>query len=130
MKYFTLNELCFSTIALKHKIDNDCSANEIVCSNLKNLVSHILDPLREIYGKPIKVNSGYRCEELNKIVGGVKNSQHQYGQAVDIVADDMQLLWSLAKQFDFDQLINENNLKWIHISFVSPTKNRHQILSR
>ena len=120
MKYFTINELCKSTTATSKRIDN--SPNDEISFNLEQLVDKVLDPLRDKYGKPIKVNSGYRCEALNKAVGGSKTSQHRYGQAADITAGsklENKKLFILACELDlpFDQLIDENNYSWIHVSY-------------
>lgn len=82
MKYFTIKELCKSTTAIQRKIDN--TPNSEIVNNLTLLVDNILDPLREKYGKPITVNSGYRCPALNKAVNGSKTSQHVKGLAADI----------------------------------------------
>ena len=82
MKYFDLTELTHSDTAIAKKIDN--TPTEEVKKNLENLVKYVLDPLREMYGKPIYVNSGYRSEALNKAVGGSKTSQHVLGMAADI----------------------------------------------
>ena len=82
MKYFTLKELTRSTTATAKGIDNTPTPE--VEKNLTLLVENVLDPLREIYGKPITVNSGYRCPELNKAVGGSKTSDHVKGFAADI----------------------------------------------
>lgn len=82
MKYFTITELTKSATATKQGIDNTPSAE--VTANLTALVDKVLDPLREIYGKPIYVSSGYRCPKLNKAVGGVSNSQHLKGEAADL----------------------------------------------
>jgi uncharacterized protein YcbK (DUF882 family) len=77
MKYFTIKELCKSSTATSCGITN--VPNKEIERNLEELVHFILDPLREAYGKSIKVNSGYRCPELNKIIGGSKTSQHMKG---------------------------------------------------
>ena len=82
MKYFTLKELTKSNEAKRNKINNVPTKQEE--QNLVALVENILDPLREAYGKPIIVTSGYRCERLNKLVKGSKTSQHRLGQAADI----------------------------------------------
>ena len=84
MKYFTIKELCKSSTAKQKGIDN--TPNSEIVNNLTQLVDYILDPLREKYRKPITVNSGYRCPELNKAVGGSKTSQHLKGLAADITA--------------------------------------------
>lgn len=129
MKYFTIKELCKSSTATLKRIDN--TPNSEIVNNLEQLVDNILDPLREAYGKPIKVNSGYRCEALNVAVGGSKTSQHKYGLAADITTGsrlENKKLFILAKQLNlpFDQLIDEKAYSWIHISF---SKNpRKQVL--
>ena len=120
MKYFTIKELCESSTATQRGIDN--TPNSEIVSNLEQLVDNILDPLREKYGSPIKVNSGYRCEKLNKAVGGSKTSQHRYGLAADITTGSKlrnKQLFILAQQMNlpFDQLIDEKTYSWIHISF-------------
>ena len=129
MKYFTIKELCKSSTATLKRIDN--TPNSEIVNNLEQLVDNILDPLREAYGKPIKVNSGYRCEALNVAVGGSKTSQHKYGLAADITTGsrlENKKLFILTKQLNlpFDQLIDEKAYSWIHISF---SKNpRKQVL--
>ncbi|WP_418311209.1 D-Ala-D-Ala carboxypeptidase family metallohydrolase [Phocaeicola sp.] len=131
MKYFTMKELAKSSTADKLGIDNTPTPEASV--QLSNLVTHVLDPLREMYGKPITVNSGYRCPKLNDAVGGAKNSQHMRGEAADITAGSkmenkrlFELIWD---NLPFDQLIDESNYSWVHVSYVSTSKNRKQILS-
>ena len=85
MKYFTIEEMTKSSTATAKHIDN--TPNQTAIDNLTKLIEIVLDPLREWYGKPIRVNSGYRCKVLNKAVGSkAKNSQHLYGEATDITA--------------------------------------------
>lgn len=133
MKYFTIKELCASDTARRKGIENEPTP-EIV-RNLTALVDNILDPLREAWGKPIIVNSGYRCDALNKAVGGVPSSQHKYGQAVDLDvgsrAGNMKL-FNLIEELDlpFDQLCFEKGNTavgpdWVHVSY-SP-RNRREI---
>ena len=81
-KYFTLSELCNSNTAKKNGINN--IPNSTQKANLYQLIKNILDPVRECYGAPIYVNSGFRSPEVNKLVGGAANSQHLTGQAADI----------------------------------------------
>lgn len=131
MKYFTIKELCNSTIASQKGIDN--TPNQDIINNLTLLIDRVLDPIREKWGKPIIINSGYRCDELNKAVGGAKTSQHRLGMAADITTGDKEnnkKLFELIKSIniDFDQLIDESNFTWIHISY-NKDKNRKQILS-
>lgn len=129
MKYFTIAELCKSDTAVRKNINN--SPTPEIINNLKQLVRYVLDPLREKYGKPIRVNGAYRCPELNKAVGGSKTSQHMTGQAADIsvgTPEQNKQLFQLIIDLDlpFDQLIDENKFKWIHVSYSS--RNRKQIL--
>lgn len=130
MKHFTIDELCRSDTARSRGIDN--TPTEEVTRNLTELVDNVLDPLREWYGKPIRVNSGYRCPALNKAVGGVANSQHLTGQAADIDVNDRsenrRLMKHIEDNLDFDQLIWENGGAWVHVSYRPDGRNRRQVL--
>lgn len=130
MKHFTIDELCRSETAQRKGINNTPTDN--VRKNLTALVDNVLDPLRDWYGKPIRVNSGYRCPALNKAVGGVANSQHLTGQAADIdtdgTAENRKLMKHIEENLDFDQLIWENGGAWVHVSYRSDGKNRRQAL--
>ena len=131
MKYFTIKELTKSAKAQTNGIDNTPGKEEI--NNLTQLVDKVLDPLREMYGKPIRVNSGYRCKKLNSLVGGVSNSQHLIGQAADISSyrntkAENEILFNLIKKLPFDQLINEKDFSWIHVSYSD--RNRREIIWR
>ena len=130
MKYFTIHELTHSDTAHQKGIDN--TPPPAIKVKLTSLINNLLDPIREAWGDPITVNSGYRCPVLNKAVGGVPTSQHQKGEAADITVGspelNRQLFDLIAKgDFDFDQLIDESNYGWVHISY-SAGKNRHKIL--
>lgn len=131
MKYFTINELIASDVAKNNNINN--IPNEQEKYNLTALVDNILDPLREAYGKPIIVTSGFRSEKLNKLVKGSSTSQHRFGQAADIrskedTKNENKKLFDLIQNLNlpFDQLIDEYNYDWVHVSY-SP-RNRKQIL--
>lgn len=130
-KYFTIQELCKSDTAKAKGIDN--TPNPYVEKNLEALIENVLDPVREWYGKPIYVNSGYRCPELNKAVGGVNNSQHVNGQAADIdVFDEKEnkkIFDYIVNYLNFDQCLWENNGAWIHVSYKREGGNRKQSLS-
>ena len=120
MKYFTIKELTRSTTAELRGIDN--TPSQQVIDNLTALVENVLDPLREAWGAPIHVNSGYRCAALNKAVGGVPTSQHILGEAADITVGTRaknQRLYALLRQLDLpvDQAINEHDFRWIHVSY-------------
>ena len=133
MKYFTIQELTKSATATRLGIDN--TADALVRYNLTALIENVLDPLREAWGAPIIVTSGYRCDRLNKAVGGATSSQHCKGEAADIRsvsdsrADNMRLMKLLIRlKLPFDQLICEypdahGRPDWIHVSY-SRTKNR------
>ena len=120
MVNFTIQELTASTTAAAKKIKNDPTPE--AAENLKLLVDKVLDPLRDAYGKPIRVNSGYRSPALNAAVNGSKTSQHMKGQAADITAGSKQenkKLFDLAQELNlpYCQLIDENNFSWVHISY-------------
>lgn len=133
MKYFTIEELTRSATATTKGIDNTPTPE--IKANLERLVDKVLDGLREIYGKPITVNSGYRCPELNKAVGGSKTSDHMNGFSVDITASckkENAILFQIIKDnFDFDQLIwekgNSEYPDWVHVSY-NPNRLRKQVL--
>ena len=130
MKYFSISELTRSDIAKKYGIDN--TPNEEVKKNLEKLVKNILDPLREHYGYPIHISSGYRCPELNKKVGGTRTSQHLSGRAVDVCMHDRALhrkIFNMIQELNlpFDQLIWENSGAWVHVSY-DENRNRRMIL--
>jgi zinc D-Ala-D-Ala carboxypeptidase len=112
-KNFTLDELCVTNVDAPNVPDAEASGN------LCTLVYHILQPLRDALGRPVRVNSAYRSPQVNKIVGGVGNSQHALGQAADITVDGMDPL-ELAKfirklELPYDQLIREPT--WVHVSY-------------
>lgn len=119
MKYFTIEEMTKSSTATAKHIDN--TPNQTVIDNLTKLIEAVLDPLREWYGKPIRVNSGYRCEALNKAVGGSDTSQHRLGEAADITVgsktENEKLFNYIKDNLPFDQLINESNFSWVHVSY-------------
>lgn len=119
MKYFTIEEMTKSSIAKANGIDNTPSDEGVL--NLQKLIEAVLDPLREWYGKPIRVNSGYRCEALNEAVGGSDTSQHRLGEAADITVGtkkgNKKLFEYIKDNLPFDQLINESNFSWVHVSY-------------
>lgn len=123
-KYFTLKELIYSATAELKKINN--TPNDAIKKNLEVLIEQ-LDRIRAKYGKPIYINSGYRCPALNKAVGGVDSSQHQLGEAADLdtrcgKAENQRLYNLIATSFEYDQLLWENNGAWIHFSYCRPNR--------
>ena len=134
--HFTIEELYASETAKRLGIDNKPSVQKMI--NLVYLAAYVLEPLRVAMSEPVRISSGYRCEKLNKAVGGVYNSQHLKGQAADICIDgDMAKgrRWFnyIRDHLNFDQLIWEHDRSgtyWIHVSFVYPDfgKNRRQVI--
>lgn len=133
IKYFTVHEMVWSATASREGIDN--SPPPHIKVKITNLIARVLDPVRGKWGKPITVNSGFRCPMLNKMVGGAANSQHTKGEAADITTgskDGNKALFELIKnmqmngEIQFDQLIDEKGFQWIHISYSD--NNRCQIL--
>ena len=130
MKHFTMGELCASSTADAHNIRNTPPLQE--AGNLKALAENVLDPLREWYGKPIYVNSGYRSPQLNRMVGGAPTSQHMKGEAVDITAgskaENKKLFDYIKSNLPFDQVIDEKDFSWVHVSYKRDGSNRKQTL--
>ena len=122
-KYFTIKELCNSAKANELNIHN-IPTNENV-ANMNKLIETVLDPLREEWGNPIYVTSGFRNSALNKAVGGVSNSHHLCKNgyaAADIVTkstNDNKRLFELIKALDLPvcQCIDEYNYSWVHVSY-------------
>lgn len=130
MKHFTIEELCRSSVAQVRRISNKPDTQQVKA--LTALVDNVLDPLRERFGHPIIVSSGFRSKDLNRVVGGANTSQHMKGEAADIYSGNKQgnreLFELIRKYLPFDQLINENDFSWVHVSYRADGKNRGQIL--
>ena len=122
--YFTVAELYASDTAKKYGIDN--TPNSIVISHLQQLIN-FLNPLREAWGSAIRVSSGYRCEKLNRFVGGSKTSSHLIGYGVDLIPVNGKMdafkkfIIDYMKNKMFDQCIIEKSGKteWIHIGLYN-----------
>ena len=121
MKYFKMSEF-----ACRDGCPMPASARE----NIGALVEAVLDPAREKFGKPIYVNSGYRCPRHNAAVGGVPNSQHMRGEAADVSAGSAQASREVGKIIEqlgkFDQLIYYPT--FVHVSWKRIGQNRNQII--
>lgn len=127
--FFSLKELCSSDVASKKKIDNFPSWQ--VVEHLTELTEKILEPLRHEWGGPIKVTSGYRCDALNRAVGGVANSVHRLGYAADLQPGNGKIdefikftqEFLVKKRIAYDQLIDERSgsTRWLHIGIRSST---------
>ena len=122
--YFTIAELCASDTAKKYNIDN--TPDPIIISHLQQLIN-FLNPLREAWGSAIKISSGYRCDKLNRFVGGSKTSSHLIGYGVDLVPlngkmdDFKKFIVDYMKTRMFDQCIIEKSgrTEWIHIGLYT-----------
>jgi uncharacterized protein YcbK (DUF882 family) len=127
-EHISYDEATLSPTAIRNGISNQPNEQEL--ANMKLVAENCFEPLRKMWGKPIKVNSFFRSQSLNQLVGGSPLSQHVKGQAIDITTGtktENKKLFELAKTLDFDQLINEYNFSWIHISYKT-SGNRKQIL--
>ena len=135
MKYFSIQELTASATAQREGIDN--RPNKCAYQLLHVLIEQLLDPIREAWGAPIVVSSGYRCKGLNALVGGTQYSHHILGCAADIIAGskaEHRKLFKLIQQMQqqgkirFTQLIWEGDGRWIHLSYV-PSDLRCQVIA-
>jgi zinc D-Ala-D-Ala carboxypeptidase len=133
-KSFTLNELTKSQEATRLGIDN--TPNEEHILNLKLLCENVLQPIRDFYGMPLSVSSGYRSAALCEAIGSSSKSQHTKGQAADFEifgVANKDLADFVVKNLDYDQCIlefwneNEPNSGWVHCSF-NASGNRKQFL--
>jgi len=134
-KHISYKEGVHSITAIRKGIDNE--PNEEQLANMKLVANNVFEPLRVFVNGPIKVNSFFRSPDLNKAIGGSTKSQHCKGQAIDI--DDTygkiknsDIYWWIKENLDFDQMIwefgNNDNPDWVHVSYVSPDKNRNRCL--
>lgn len=123
---FELKEFTDSEKATEKGIVNNPGVTEVAA--LQNLVTKLLQPLRNIYGKRMKINSGYRCPELNKAVKGVPTSQHVKGEAADVACSHPAYLVECLKKsgLDFDQCIQYSS--FLHLSLKLTGPNRKQYL--
>lgn len=128
-KHISYEEATQSPTALRLGIKN--VPDEAHLAAMKLVANSCFEPLREWYGKPLKINSFFRCDALNKAVGGSKTSQHCKGEAIDISAgskeENKKLFDWIKANLKFDQLINEYDFTWVHVSF-SIHGNRNQTL--
>jgi len=134
-KNLTLKEAVKSNTATRLGIDNTPSQWEI--NNLTAIADHIFQPIRDHFGVPIGVSSGFRCRDLNKAIGGSKYSQHMIGEALDIDADiygkvtNADIFNYIKKNLEWDQMIwefgNDEEPNWVHVSYKESGVNRKQI---
>ena len=135
-KHISYKEGVHSITAIRKGIDNE--PNEEQLANMKLVANNVFEPLRVFVNGPIKVNSFFRSPDLNKAIGGSTKSQHCKGQAIDIddtygKATNAEMYWWIKENLDFDQMIWEfgsnDNPDWVHVSYVSPDKNRNRCLT-
>ena len=134
-KHISYKEGVKSNTATRLGIEN--KPNEEQLKNMKLLAEKVFEPLRKEVGGPIKVNSFFRSPELNKAIGGSTKSQHCHGQAIDIddtfgYKKNAEMYYFIKSELDFDQMIwefgTDGNPDWVHVSYVSPEKNRNRCL--
>ena len=134
-KNFSLAEMIKSETALRNGLDN--TPGEVEIENLKRLCEYVLQPLRELYGRGIKVNSGFRHPDVNAAVGGSRTSDHCKGMAADIEIPGIpnyDLAKYIADYFYFTQVILEfytpgiPDSGWVHVSY-DPNNLKRQTLT-
>jgi|TARA_R100000458_G_scaffold14680_1_gene12473 zinc D-Ala-D-Ala carboxypeptidase len=134
-KHISYKEGVRSNTATRKGIDN--TPNDEQLENMKLVAEQVFEPLRIYVNGPIKINSFFRCPELNKAIGGSSKSQHCKGQAMDI--DDTfghmtnaEMYNFIKEHLDFDQMIwefgDDDNPDWVHVSYVSSKDNRNRCL--
>ena len=134
-KHISYKEGVYSTTAIRKGINNDPNNDQL--KNMQLIADEVFEPLRSYVDGPIKINSFFRSPELNTAIGGSSKSQHCKGQAIDI--DDTfgrmtnaEMYHWIKENLDFDQMIwefgDDDNPNWVHISYVSPEKNRNRCL--
>jgi zinc D-Ala-D-Ala carboxypeptidase len=129
--HLDLSEIIRSDSAKRNGISNMPTPDHI--ENFKILATKVFEPIREHFGVPIRISSGYRSAELNKCIGGSATSQHSTGEAIDIDQDgttitNKQVFDYIKDNLAFDQLINEFNYAWVHVSYKANGKQRGEIL--
>ena len=134
-KHISYKEGVYSNTATRRGINN--TPNDEQLNNMETVAEEIFEPLRAYVNGPIKINSFFRCPELNKAIGGSSKSQHCKGQAIDIddtfgYMTNAEMYYFIKEHLDFDQIIwefgSDDNPDWVHISYVSPGKNRNRCL--
>tara|TARA_R110000765_G_scaffold53454_9_gene107210 strand:+ start:1173 stop:1619 length:447 start_codon:yes stop_codon:yes gene_type:complete len=130
-KNLSLNEVTKSNTAIRNGIYNNPTAEHL--KNLKTIAIEVFQPIREHFGVPIGVSSGYRSKELNNKIGGSRISEHCQGMAFDLDADifggvtNKEMFEFIRDNLDFRQLINEFDYSWVHVSF-NKDDNKKQVL--
>lgn len=134
-EHVSYREAIKSNTATRRGIDNTPSDYEI--TNMVGVAENIFEPLRKWVGGPIKITSMYRCEELNRAIGGSSRSQHCEGRAIDLddtfgYKTNKEMFEYIRENLNFDNLIYEfgddNNPDWIHVSYISDDENRNRVM--
>ena len=134
-EHISYKEGVYSITATRRGIDN--TPNDEQLENMETVAEEVFEPLRVYVDGPIKINSFFRCEELNKAIGGSSKSQHCKGQAIDLDdtfgrATNAEMYYFIKDKLDFDQLIwefgDDDNPDWVHVSYVSEEDNRNRCL--
>jgi hypothetical protein len=134
-KHITYKEATRSVTALRLGIEN--VPNEYELQNMELIAEKVFEPLRRAVNGPIKINSFFRCEELNKAIGGSSKSQHCQGRAIDIddvygYVSNSYMYYYIKDNLDFDQLIwefgTDTEPDWVHVSYVDSDSNRKRCL--
>ena len=134
-KHISYKEGTHSVTAIRIGVNN--TPNDEQLNNMELVAEKVFEPLREWVGGPIKINSFFRCPDLNKAIGGSSKSQHCHGQAMDIDdnygrATNAEMYHWIKENLDFDQMIwefgDDDNPNWVHVSYVSPEENRNRCL--
>lgn len=128
-KHITANEATFSQKAKDERIANDPNKYQLEAMQL--VAEKVFEPLREWYNKPITINSFYRSTAVNRLVGGAASSQHVKGEAIDLTGgnktENKKLFEWIKANLEYDQLINEYDFTWVHVSYTNVRKNRKEI---
>jgi hypothetical protein len=134
-EHISYREAIKSNTASRLGIDNTPSDYEI--TNMVGVAFNVFEPLRKYVGGPIRINSFYRCKELNRAIGGSSRSQHCEGRAIDLddtlgYKTNAEMYQYIKENLSFDQLIwefgDDTNPDWIHVSYVHPDENRKRCL--
>ena len=134
-EHISFKEAIKSNTALRRGINNEPDDYQI--TNMVGIAHNVFEPLREYVGGPIKINSMFRCEELNRAIGGSSRSQHCEGRAIDLddtfgYKTNAEMFEYIRKNLSFDQLIwefgDDNNPAWVHVSYSSKDENRGRVM--
>lgn len=128
-EHFNLSEFEDSATAKKHGIKNHAPVE--MYGRLITLCENVLEPVREHFGKPVKITSGYRCMKLNSLIGSKDDSQHVMCEAADIViagVEPLEIARFIHTHLSYDQCIQEHN-RWVHVSYTMRRANREETLT-